>query len=137
MSELTTTRPAGADDLIEQVGIPGDLANLTARQRAAYYAKVCSSLGLNPYSRPFDYLSIQGKQILYARKDATDQLRSLRRESLVIVSRETVNDVYDVTARATLPAGRTPASTASARVATSPSAPAIITPTVSNRCRRA
>ena len=35
------------------------------------------------------------------------------------------------------PAGRTAASTASARVATSPPAPAIITPMVSSRCRRA
>lgn len=99
--------PNGQDSLIEDVVIHGNLANLSAQQKSSYYAKVCSSLGLNPYSRPFEFLSLQGKTILYARKDATDQLRSLRRVSLTIVSREIVNDVYVVTARATLPDGRT------------------------------
>jgi hypothetical protein len=43
---------------------------------------------------------------LYARKDCTEQLRSNRKISLKIVSRENVNDVYIVTAQATLPDGR-------------------------------
>ena len=42
----------------------------------------------------------------------------------------------EVALAAVRPAGRTAASTASARLATSPPAPAIMTPTVSSRCRR-
>ena len=68
-------------DLIEQVLTAGDLSRLGSEQRASYYVKVCQSLGLNPLTRPFEYLSIQGKLTLYARKDATDQLRRLHRIS--------------------------------------------------------
>jgi hypothetical protein len=67
---------------------------------------VCDSVGLNPLTRPFEYLTLQGKTVLYARKDCTDQLRSLRRVSLSIAARERVDDVYIVTARATSIDGR-------------------------------
>jgi hypothetical protein len=93
-------------DLIEQVLTAGDLSRLGPEQRASYYAKVCESLGLNPYTRPFEYLSIQGKLTLYARKDATDQLRRIHRISTEIVSREPHEDLFVVTARATTPDGR-------------------------------
>ena len=72
---------------IESALIAGDLSTLTAEQRIEYYLKVCSSLGLNPVTNPFEYVRFQGKLRLYARKDATDQLRriygvSLRRISI-------------------------------------------------------
>jgi len=104
MTDLAT-RPA--DDLIEQVVIQGNLASLSSVQRASYYAKVCDSLGLNPYTRPFEYITLNQRLVLYARKDATDQLRALRKVSLTITGRETVGDLYVVTARAALPDGRT------------------------------
>lgn len=93
--------------IIEQVIVKGDLAKLTADERMGYYKAVCESVGLNPFTKPFEYITLNGKLKLYARKDATDQLRSLRGVSLTIVSRERVDDVYVVTARATMPDGRT------------------------------
>src|SRR5919202_773590 len=93
-------------DLIEQVLTAGDLSRLGPEQRASYYVKVCESLGLNPLTRPFEYLNIQGKLTLYARKDATDQLRRLHRISTEIVAREPRDDLFIVTARATTPDGR-------------------------------
>src|SRR5918912_359497 len=93
-------------DLIEQVLTAGDLSRLGPEQRASYYVKVCESLGLNPLTRPFEYLNIQGKLTLYARKDATDQLRRLHRISTEIVAREPRDDLFVVTARATTPDGR-------------------------------
>jgi hypothetical protein len=65
-------------------------------------------LGLNPLTRPFDYIELGNpkKLTLYARKDCTEQLRSNRKISLKIVSREKVEDCYVVTAQATLPDGR-------------------------------
>lgn len=95
------------DDLLEQVVIQGNLASLTSGQRAHYYGRVCASIGLNPLTRPFEYLTLNNKLVLYARKDATDQLRNLRRVSLTITARETLGDLYVVTARAVLPDGRT------------------------------
>ena len=104
-NELTrTTTTAG--DAIEQVLIAGDLSKLNPEQRVSYYNRVCESLGLNPLTRPFEYITLQGKLTFYARKDCTEQLRSLRKISIGIVSRETTEGVYVVTARASDAGGR-------------------------------
>lgn len=93
--------------LAERVVVLGDLDGLKPAERAAYYSRVCESVGLNPMTRPFEYIRLQGKLTLYARRDATDQLRRIYGVSVVIVSRERHDDVYVVTARATTPDGRT------------------------------
>ena len=103
----TDTTPAA---LLEKVVVGGDLGKLSPGERMNYYKSVCESVGLNPLTRPFDYLVLQGKTTLYARKDATDQLRNLRGVSVRIVSRERVEDVWIVTAEATTADGRTDAS---------------------------
>lgn len=95
---------------MEQVVIGGDLSKLSAADRLTYYRNVCESVGLNPLTKPFDYLTLSGRMVLYARKDATDQLRNLRGVSVRIVSRERVEDVWIVTAEATTADGRTDAS---------------------------
>jgi hypothetical protein len=64
-------------DVIEQVVINGDLSALTAPQRVQYYQQVCKSIGLNPLTKPFDYIQLNGRLTLYARKDAADQLRKI------------------------------------------------------------
>ena len=76
---LTTQTTA---DIIESVVIGGDLSKLSPDQRVGYYRQVCSSLGLNPLTRPFDYITLNGKLTLYAKKDATDQLRNLHSVSI-------------------------------------------------------
>lgn len=86
---------------IEQVLINGDLSKLNSDQRNIYYKSVCDSLGLNPLTRPFEYIVLNGKLTLYARKDCTDQLRNLRGISIRIVGRENVEGVMIVTAQAT------------------------------------
>lgn len=101
---------------IEQVLISGDLNRLSAEQRNIYYKSVCDSLGLNPLTRPFDYIVLNGKLTLYARKDCTDQLRSLRGISIRIVSRESVEGVMVVTAQATDRSGRIDESTGAVTV---------------------
>jgi hypothetical protein len=95
---------------VETVLIGGDLSKLTPAQRVSYYQATCKSLGLNPLTRPFDYLVLNGKMILYARRDATDQLRSIKGISIVITKRETIGEVYVVTAQAS-EGGRTDEST--------------------------
>ena len=91
---------------IEKVLIQGDLSPLSEADRIAYYSRVCESLGLNPLTQPFAYMRLQGKLKLYALREATEQLRLLHSVSVQIVSRELVEDIYVVTARATLPDGR-------------------------------
>lgn len=109
MVDTTLARTNGSPELgaIERVIALGDLGKLGPEERARYYFELCGSLKLNPLTRPFEYLNLQGKLVLYARKDATDQLRALHRISLEIVSRETVSDLYVVTAKARSVDGRT------------------------------
>ena len=87
--------------IVEAVVMQGDLAKLTPQQRVQYYSRVCESLGLNPLTRPFDYITLNGKLTLYAKRDATDQLRRLHGVNITISARELMGDVYTVTARAT------------------------------------
>lgn len=92
---------------IERLVALGDLEGLQPLERAAYYRKVCESIGLNPLTQPFMYVKLNGKLMLYAKKDASDQLRKIHHVSVVIASREHVSDLCIVTARATTPDGRT------------------------------
>jgi hypothetical protein len=94
---------------IEEVLVTGNLAKLTEEQRTTYYRKVCESLGLNPFTGPFTYINFQGRLILYARKDATDQLRKRDSISVRIASRDLLDQagLYVVIAQATTPDGRT------------------------------
>src|SRR5262245_46457511 len=91
---LLPTEPAPALGAIERVVALGDLSRLTPDQRAAYYFEICRSLQLNPLTRPFEYLTLNQKLVLYARKDATDQLRARHRINLEITAREKVDDLY-------------------------------------------
>lgn len=102
---VKATGPDGA--AIEAVLIQGDLAPLTEPQRVSYYNRVCESLGLNPLTQPFEYLRLNGKLKLYARKDATDQLRRLYGVSVVEASDTTVKDVHVVTVKVQDRQGRT------------------------------
>lgn len=103
----TAIQPDRDASLLEQVLLKGDLAGLAPAERVAYYRRVCESLGLNPLTRPFDYIILNGKLTLYAKRDAADQLRKRDGISIQIVSREQVGDLYIVTARATTTTGRT------------------------------
>jgi len=102
---------------IESVLIAGDLAKLQPEQRVAYYNAVCESVGLNPLTKPFDYITLNGKLTLYAKRDATDQLRKIHGVSVRITARETIEGVYIVTAAATDKAGRTDESTGAVNIA--------------------
>jgi hypothetical protein len=51
---------------IEAALIKGDLTQLSPQQRVSYYNNVCSLVGLNPTTKPFDYLQLNGKLVLYA-----------------------------------------------------------------------
>ncbi len=109
MNELTTT--ATLDQKIEQVLIQGDLAKLSPSERVTYYNAVCASLRLNPLTKPFEYIVLNGKLVLYARRDCTEQLRKRDGVSITAVTATRIEDVYVVTATASAQDGRTDTST--------------------------
>lgn len=93
-------------DTIESLLINGDLSKLTTDQRVRYYNGVCKSLGLNPLTQPFDYINLSGKLRLYAKREATDQLRKIHGVSVSVKARELVENCYVVTASAQNGKGR-------------------------------
>jgi len=109
MDRLALSQPAPtlpSPDVIAKVLLGGDLAQLTPQQQISYYRAVCDSLGLNPLTKPFEFLRLSGRLVLYALRNATDQLRHRYNISVQIVARELLEDCYVVTARATFPDGR-------------------------------
>lgn len=114
MNQALMERPKALDPtIVQQVLLGGDLSKLTAEQRVGFYNRVCDSLGLNPLTQPFAYLRLNGKEVLYAKKDATEQLRFLHDISIDPkgFTREVIEGVYVVTAPASMPNGRTDVST--------------------------
>lgn len=103
----TELAPRDMSSIIEQVLIKGDLGKLTPEERVIYYREVCRSLGLNELTKPFEYITLNGKLTLYARKDCTDQLRDKHRVSVRKIEREQIGDLYVVTVYATDNTGRT------------------------------
>src|SRR5687767_5690820 len=62
-------RPGSAEagEVVERVLVAGDLGKLSPNERAMYYLAVCRSLGIEPLTRPFEYLEVNGRLTLYAR----------------------------------------------------------------------
>lgn len=95
---------------LESVLLHGDLSRLSSEQKVSHYLKICEIVGVDPHLKPFEYIKMNGKEVLYATKSCTEQLRNKNKVSLSIVSRETIEGVYVVTANAKM-ADREDAST--------------------------
>lgn len=106
-----TLAPRDETAILEQVLVNGDLSKLTGVERFRYYHKVCESLGLNPLTKPFDYITLNGKLTLYVNRSGTDQIREKHNVSVVITDKRSEEGLYIVSAKATLPDGRTDEST--------------------------
>ena len=93
-------------ETLESVVLDGDLSKMATKARLEYYAAICKSLDLNPLTKPFQYIRFQGKTVLYATKDCTEQLSKKMRISIEIGEGKILGDSYVVKARATGPDGR-------------------------------
>ena len=91
-----------------QLILQGDLSKLSANDKVRYYNGYCERMGLDPFTKPFDILRLNGKEVLYCTRSGTQQLNKLHKVSHTITSRDTNADagVYIVTSKASLPDGR-------------------------------
>lgn len=108
--------PTKAGEIIEAVIARGDIAELDPQERAKYYVRVCESIGVNPLTRPLAYLTLQGKTILYALKECTDQLRSIHSVSVTDISQTERDGVFIVTAKVVDKDGRIDVSTGAVHI---------------------
>jgi hypothetical protein len=108
MTQAVTTRTNGdGSELMESVVIRGDLSRLTPQERGQYYMAVCKSVGLNPLTKPFEYITLNGKLTLYALRNCTDQLRSIHKISVVDMTEAERDGVCIVTCKVSNAEGRT------------------------------
>ena len=92
---------------LEQVLVKGDLAVLNEAERIEYYKKVCESTGLNPFTKPFDYIVLNRKMVLYASKGCSDQLRKVHKVDIKVTDKSMEDGIFYVTVEATDSSGRT------------------------------
>lgn len=104
---MTTNLPASQIQKIEELLVKGNLGQFNDQERVAYINKVCDSLGLNPLTRPFEFLTLQGKTVMYAKKDCTDQLRKIHGVSIRVTKQEILDGLLFITVEATDKTGRT------------------------------
>jgi hypothetical protein len=104
-------------DIIANIVLKGDISQLNPNEKVKYYNMFCESLGLNPVTKPFQIISFQGKESLYATKDATEQLRKINKVSIVGLQKEFKDMLYIVTAKALDKDNRTDVSTGVVNIA--------------------
>ena len=77
-SKLARTLELAVEELSErdarELLTTGNLGVLAPAVQTAYYAYRCKQMGLDPLSRPFDMLALNGKVVLYANRNCAEQL---------------------------------------------------------------
>lgn len=94
--------------ITESLILKGDLSALASDDKVTYYKGYCERLGLDPFTKPFDILRLNGRDVLYLTRAGAQQLNKLHGVSHAITSRELMAEagIFQVVARATLPDGR-------------------------------
>ncbi len=111
VKEITEFDSKTTARVVESMVLRGDISALSPEERAKFYVQMCDSLGLTAATQPFAILRLNGKEILYPTRGATDQLAAIHRLNREIVDGPRVIDVagtkmiYAV-CRATHPNGR-------------------------------
>lgn len=107
---LAVREQAGVAALEHVLGT-GDLAQLSNEQRVGHYLRVCRSLGLNPLSRPFDWILFKDpdgteRMTLYPNQSCAAQLRRQHQIRVEVTRREAVGEMFVVEVKGTTPDGR-------------------------------
>jgi hypothetical protein len=92
---------------LQHILATGDLSKLSNEQRVAHYLDLCQSLSLNPRSRPFDWLVLDNKLVLYPNKSCAEQLRREHQISVKVTRRDIVGEMFVVEVEGRTPTGRT------------------------------
>jgi hypothetical protein len=101
-----------SNGVLEALVLSGDLSKMNDNQKVQYYQQFCQHLGLNPLTQPFKILKFQGREVLYATKDCTEQLRKIHGISVVELTTDLQpGSVYVVTCKVKDNHGKTDMST--------------------------
>jgi len=88
--------------LFNKLVLQADLSKLSETELVQYYQAVCKRAGLDPMTKPFEVLTLQGRKTLYATKTAAAQLTAIHGVSVNIVDKGKLGeDTYFAQARVT------------------------------------
>lgn len=93
-------------DKIQELLVTGNIGQFTAQERVQYINKVCEITGLNPLTKPFDFITFQGKMVMYASKGCADQLRKIHKVSIIDAVQKIENDILFTTVKGQDASGR-------------------------------
>lgn len=89
--------PSQVAKMLEQVIIRGNLNVLSPADKVRYYQQVCAVVGIPVELRPFEYIAMKGKEVLYVLRSCTEWLRDTRGIACRLVKRgETTDGLYEV-----------------------------------------
>jgi len=102
MTELQTPTKV-SETALSKLILKGDISTLSETEKVQYYHAICKNLGIDPLTKPFDYMVMQGKQVLYLNKGGAEQLNKVHNVSLSITNALKLDDIYVVTVKAEVP----------------------------------
>jgi hypothetical protein len=108
--------PKDMNDIISKIVLQGDLRALTPEQKVSYYNNICRQLGLNSMTRPFDYIILNNREVLYANKSCTDQLRKIHGISVEKIDHTVFDGIYISTVLVRDKTGRTDGATGAVNI---------------------
>lgn len=95
-----------AASAMEHVLATGDLIQFTPKQRVGYYLWLCQKLAIDSTSRPFDWLTLDGRLVFYPNRSCAEQLRRRHQISIELVRKEVVGDLFCVEVKGWRPNGQ-------------------------------
>lgn len=103
--------------VVESMVLRGDISALSPETKAQFYIQMCNALGLTAATQPLAVLRLNGKEVLYVTRGATDQLAAIHRLTRRMVDGPKVIDLAGTklvfaVCEATHPNGRVETATA-------------------------
>lgn len=93
-------------EIMGDILLRGDLSGLNENQRIEYHNAICQRCKLDPVTRPFDYIKLNGKLVLYANKCCCGQLRRIHGISVIDCDTKIVGELFVVTVKVQNKIGR-------------------------------
>lgn len=94
--ELTPAQAGEMDEILSNIVLKGDISQLKPTEKVQYYNSICQRVGIDPMLQPFQLLKLQGKEVMYATKGATEQLRMIHGISVTAMTTQHIGDCYIV-----------------------------------------
>ena len=94
--DLSPVQAGEMDDILSNIVLKGDISQLKSTEKVQYYNSICQRVGIDPMLQPFQLLKLQGKEVMYATKSATEQLRMIHGISVTAVTTQHIGDCFIV-----------------------------------------